>query len=81
MDYYLEPENVHRLSAALCDMDCGHVERSVREFRPDGFWTSADLGHQKPPFMRPELFRAFIKPYYGRIGNDTGPVLDSSVEP
>jgi hypothetical protein len=48
----------------------------VREFRPDGFWTSDDLrlfcrvktGHQKQLFMQPELFREFIKPYYARIG-------------
>jgi hypothetical protein len=50
MDYYLEPENLHRLSAALCDMYCRYVERSVREFRPDGFWTSDDLS----PFSQPK---------------------------
>ena len=62
VDYYLEPDNVHRLSAALCEMYCGYIERSVREFRPDGFWTSDDLGHQKQLFMQPELFHEFIKP-------------------
>jgi uroporphyrinogen decarboxylase len=68
MDYYLEPDNVHRLLEALCDLYCGYIERSIRELRPDGFWTSDDLGHQTQLFMRPELFREFIKPYYARIG-------------
>jgi uroporphyrinogen decarboxylase len=68
MDYYLAPDNVHRLHEALCDLYCGYIERSVRELRPDGFWTSDDLGHQTQLFMRPEVFREFIKPYYARIG-------------
>jgi uroporphyrinogen decarboxylase len=68
MDYYLEPDHIHRLHEALCNLYCGSIERSVRELRPDGFWTSDDLGHQKQLFMRPEVFREFIKPYYARIG-------------
>lgn len=67
-DYYLEPENVHRLYDALCNVYCGYIERSIREFQPDGFWTSDDLGHQTQLFMRPETFREFIKPYYVRVG-------------
>jgi hypothetical protein len=43
MDYYLAPDNIHRLHEALCDLYCGYIERSVRELRPDGFWTSDDL--------------------------------------
>ena len=66
MDYYLEPENVHRLHGALCDLYIRYIERSIRELRPDGFWTSDDLGHQTQLFVRPEVFRAFIKPYYMR---------------
>jgi uroporphyrinogen decarboxylase len=67
-DYYAEPEQVHRLHAALCDLYCGYIERAARELRPDGFWTSDDLGHQTKLFMRPQTFRALIKPYYARIG-------------
>jgi len=52
-DCYLEPENTHRLCEALCDLYCGYIGRSVRELRPDGFWTSDDLGHQKQLFGRP----------------------------
>ena len=68
MDYYLEPEKIHRLHEALCEMYCGYIERGIQAFRPDGFWTSDDLGHQKQLFVRPEVFREFMKPYYARIG-------------
>jgi uroporphyrinogen decarboxylase len=68
MDYYLEAENVHRLHSALCDLYIGYIEHGVRAFQPDGFWTSDDLGHQTQLFVRPELFRTFIKPYYARVG-------------
>ena len=68
MDYYLEPENVHRLHKALCDLYCGYIKRAIQELRPDGFWTSDDLGTQRQLFIRPETFRRFIKPYYTRVG-------------
>jgi uroporphyrinogen decarboxylase len=68
MDYHLAPENVHLLHEALCDLYCGYIERAVRELRPDGFWTSDDLGHQRQLFMRPDTFRKLIKPYYARVG-------------
>jgi uroporphyrinogen decarboxylase len=68
MDYYLAPENVHRLHEALCNMYCGYLRRAIRELRPDGFWTSDDLGHQTQLFISPETFRTFIKPYYARVG-------------
>ena len=67
-DYYLAPDNVHRLQAALCDLYCGYIERAIRELNPDGFWTSDDLGHQTQLFMRPQTFREFIKPYYAQVG-------------
>jgi uroporphyrinogen decarboxylase len=68
MDYHLAPEHVHRLHGALCDLYCGYLERAIHELKPDGFWTSDDLGHQTQLFMRPETFRELIKPYYARIG-------------
>jgi hypothetical protein len=67
-DYYLEPENVHRLYDALGDLYCRYLKRGIRELQPDGFWTSDDLGHQTQLFMRPETFREFLKPYYARVG-------------
>lgn len=68
MDYYTAPDEVHRLYEALCQLYCGYLQRAIRDFQPDGFWTSDDLGHQRNLFMRPETFRAFLKPYYARIG-------------
>ena len=68
MDYYLYPNEVHKLHDALCTLYLGYLRRAVREIKPDGFWTSDDLGHQRQLFMAPDTFRAFLKPYYLRIG-------------
>jgi uroporphyrinogen decarboxylase len=68
MDYYTYPEEIHRLHDALCTVYEGYLRRAIREFHPDGFWTSDDLGHQKQPFMRPSTFHEFLFPYYQRIG-------------
>lgn len=69
MDYLLEPKQVIRLHEALCDLYLRYLTRAVRDLKPDGFWTSDDLGHQTQLFMSPETFRALIKPYYRRIGD------------
>ena len=69
VDYYVERENVHRLHDALCNLYCGYIRRAARELRPDGFWTSDDLGHQTQPMMSPEIFDDLIKPYYARVGH------------
>ncbi len=68
MDYHLYPEQIHRLHNSLCDLYLAYLQRAVREIKPDGFWTSDDLGHQKQLFMRPDTFRTLLKPYYLRIG-------------
>jgi uroporphyrinogen decarboxylase len=68
-DYYLYPQQVHRLHAALCDLYLKYLKRAARELKPDGFWTSDDLGHQTQPFMRLAMFQDLIKPYYVRLGN------------
>ena len=68
MDYYLYPDEIHRLHNALCDHYIKYLKWGIRELQPDAFWTSDDLGHQKQLFMRPESFRELIKPYYMRIG-------------
>ncbi len=68
VDYYEEPENVHRLHAALADLYVRWIHRAGRELQPDGFWTSDDLGHQYQSMMRAEQFDELIKPYYARVG-------------
>ncbi len=67
-DYYLYPENVHKLNQALADMYIAFIRYAHKEFGPDGFWTSDDLGHQTQLMMPPEVFREFIKPYYTQVG-------------
>jgi uroporphyrinogen decarboxylase len=68
-DYYDDPDNVHRLHDALCDLYCRYLRRAVREIQPDGFWTSDDLGHQTQSMMSPHTFDALIKPYYLKVGD------------
>lgn len=68
IDYYESPEQVHRLHDALCGLYIGYLRRAAEVLRPDGFWTSDDLGHQTGPMMSPAIFREFIKPYYVRVG-------------
>ncbi len=68
IDYYTEQESVHRLHSALADVYISYIRRAAREFSPDGFWTSDDLGHQTQSMMRPETFDALLKPYYSRVG-------------
>ncbi len=68
MDYYLHPEEIHRLHDALCTLYTRLIARAKRELAPDGFWTSDDLGNQRQLMMSPDTFRALLKPYYARIG-------------
>ncbi|RLD09949.1 MAG: hypothetical protein DRI44_07320 [Chlamydiae bacterium] len=68
VDYYTEPENVHKLHSALLNHFIKYLDFAAREINPDGFWTSDDLGHQTSLMMSPNIFRKFIKPYYQKIG-------------
>ena len=68
VDFYMEQDNMHRLYKALCDTYCDYIERAVRELKPDGFWSSDDLGHQTGPMMGPDIFHEHIYPYYKRLG-------------
>jgi uroporphyrinogen decarboxylase len=69
MDLHIHPKEVDKLNNALCGLYEGYLKRAIREFQPDGFWTSDDLGHQTQPFMAPETFRKLLFPYYVRIGD------------
>lgn len=67
-DYYLNGDKIHRLHSALCDFYCKSIEHAAKAMKPDGFWTSDDLGNQMQPMMRRETFDEFLKPYYTRVG-------------
>ena len=69
VDYYENPDQVHRFQAALCDVYCSSIRKAAEVIGPDGFWTSDDLGHQTQPMMPPETFDEFLKPYYIKVGN------------
>lgn len=68
IDYYENGDQVHRLHEALCNLYVGLIRRAARELKPDGLWTSDDLGNQRQLMMRPDTFREFLKPYYLRVG-------------
>ena len=67
IDYYENPDQVHRLHEALCGLYIGCIRQAARQCRPDGFWTSDDLGNQRQLMMKPQHFREFLKPYYRRV--------------
>lgn len=67
MDFYLYPEQVHKLYSALTDFYIRLIERAKEETGADGIFTSDDLGTQTAPFFSKEIFRTFFKPYYKRM--------------
>ncbi len=69
MDYYANPEEVHRLFRALTDFYLRVIERSAKEGNCDALWTSDDLGTQEGPFFSPDIFREFFKPYYKEMAD------------
>lgn len=66
-DFYLYPEEVHRLFRKLTDFYMRAMERGVEELGIDGIFTSDDIGTQKAPFFSLEIFREFFKPYYREL--------------
>ncbi len=67
MDYYTNPDEVHRLFRALTDFYVAMIDRVGAAGGCDGIWTSDDLGTQTGPFFSPAIFREFFKPYYKEI--------------
>lgn len=67
MDYYTDPESVHRLFRTLTDFYLVLIERAKTELDADGILTSDDLGTQTAPFFSLDIFREFFKPYYTEL--------------
>jgi len=67
MDYYTDPESVHRLFGALTDFYMVAIERAARELGANGVMTSDDIGTQTAPFFSVDIFREFFKPYYKKL--------------
>lgn len=67
MDFYTDPDKVHKLYSALTDFYMGLMERAKNEMQVDGILTSDDIGTQTGPFFSPEIFNEFFKPYYKKL--------------
>ena len=67
MDFYLYPEEVHRLFRHLTDFYIRLMERGKEAYNMDGFQITDDLGAQDRPLFSLQIFREFFKPYYKEI--------------
>lgn len=66
-DFYLYPEETHKLFRALTDFYKAIVVRAKKELDCDGIFFSDDIGTQNGPFFSHDIFREFFKPYYKEI--------------
>lgn len=67
MDFYTDPDEVHRLFVALTDFYIRVIERAKEEVGADAIFTSDDLGTQTGLFFSPQIYDEFFAPYYARI--------------
>ena len=67
MDYYTDPDSVHRLFRALTDFYLAVIERMALDMKVNGVFTSDDIGTQTGPFFSLSIFREFYKPYYKEL--------------
>jgi hypothetical protein len=67
MDYYTDPDSVHRLFRAVTDFYKAIMERGKHEMGLDGIFTSDDIGMQTGGFFSPAIFDEFFKPYYKEL--------------
>ncbi len=66
-DYYIHPDEVHRLFRALTDFYLRIIERAGDEYGADAIYVTDDLGTQTGPFFPPEIFDTFYAPYYAEL--------------
>jgi len=64
VDFYTNPDEVHKLFAKLTEFYCRVLERGREEAGADAVFVSDDIGTQTGPFFSLEIFREFLKPYY-----------------
>lgn len=67
MDFYLYPDEVHRLFQRLTDFYMVLIERAHDELGADGVFTSDDIGTQTAAFFSLDIFQTFFKPYYKQL--------------
>lgn len=67
VDFYTDPESVHRLFRALTNFYMRAMECGKNELNLDGIFTSDDIGTQTGTFFSPQIFNEFFKPYYKEL--------------
>ncbi len=67
MDFYTNPDEVHRLYRAYTDFFLRFTERAREELKADAIYWTDDLGTQNDLFFSPEVFDTFYRPYYTEI--------------
>jgi len=68
-DYYTDPEPLARLYDAVTHSYCRMLDAVCSICKPDGFFSSDDLGHQTGPMMSPAIFHEQVFPFYKRLGD------------
>lgn len=68
-DFYLEPENVHRVLDMILQFKIAHLAEAGRRFgdRVHGVFLTDDWGTQQNTFVSPDVFRAFFFERYRRL--------------
>ena len=64
IDFYTNPDEVHKLFTKLTSFYCRVLERAKEELDADGLFLSDDIGTQTSGFFSIEIFNEFFKPYY-----------------
>ena len=67
LDFYENPDEVHRIFRAFTDFYLVLLERGKKEQNLDGIFTSDDIGTQNGPFFSAAIFKEFFKPYYKEV--------------
>lgn len=70
MDLAEDPERLRPLADMVFSV-CLQAARLLRDTGVDGVWMGDDWGTQRALTVRPELWRAFFKPYYRRLVEET----------
>lgn len=66
-DFYLYPEETHRLYGHLTDFYCETIVHAHEQGHLDGIMFSDDIGQQTGPFFSVKIFDEFYRPYYTRL--------------
>jgi uroporphyrinogen decarboxylase len=67
MDFYTNPDEVHRLYRAYTNFFLRFTERARDELQADAIYWTDDLGTQNDTFFSPEIFDTFFRPYYSEL--------------